>query len=206
VSSYLDPRPTPTSMEEVFRAMRLALPSLGPASLLVLVAHVDLETGGGTKMRNFSIGGVKATPGGEHSWTFYSTREVLSTARADELLLKAARRTDGKPGLDAEVEREVPNPLGPGHEPMLVVRFHPSSRVACFRAYETLQAAVDNHVDFLRTKYRGAWPHVLTPDPAAYADALGRGGYYTAPRQRYVSDLVARYARLAKESASWSAG
>lgn len=57
---YLDPRATPVDPPALYRAFRAA--GLSPPAIAVLTAHAMLETGDGTRMRNFLIGVRREAP------------------------------------------------------------------------------------------------------------------------------------------------
>ncbi len=48
------------------------------ARLLVVAGQSDLETAGWQKMRNYSFGGVKASPSGPRDYASYPTKEVFN--------------------------------------------------------------------------------------------------------------------------------
>lgn len=63
-----------------------------------------------------------------------------------------------------------------------------------FRAFTTLEEAMREHLAFLRNKrYAPSWPYVEAGDPAGFARALKRQGYYTAPVDDYASIMVAAH-------------
>lgn len=179
---YLRPSKTPTTPERFYGSFRRADPTLGSESLLVLVAHVCLESDDGRAVRAWNVGGAKAKPGGDYDWTFFSTSEIEHGLR----VRYTAPPEDRQPLITAANATFA-------------------ERVCCFRAFESLDAATADHVRLIRDRFNVAWPHVLTPDPDAYARALKSARYYTADPDQYASVLEAKFHRFADESRGWSA-
>lgn len=182
MSRYIHPAKTPTTPERFFASFRRAVTTLGPDSLLVLVAHVCLESDDGRAVRAWNVGGAKAKPGGSYDWTFFGTSEVEHGLR----VRYSAPPEDRQPLITATNATFA-------------------ERVTCFRAFASLDEATADHVRLIRDKFSGAWPHVLTPDPDSYARALKAARYYTADEHQYASVLKAKHERFQREAQSWSA-
>lgn len=190
MSRYFPPTKTPATPEQAFASFRRAVPTLGADGLCVLVAHWALETGSGTRMCAWNIGGAKATVGGAHDWTFLTTHEV----EAGVSVKYSAPPLDMQPNITAESLRAVADKA-------LVRRI----RTTCFRAYESFDVAVADHVALIRKRFAPAWPHVVAGNPQMYGLTLGALRYYTAPRDQYAAALAAHHARFLRQSATWKA-
>lgn len=191
MSHYIAPTKTEATPEEAFAAFRLAATDLGPESLCVLVAHWALESGVGQRMFCWNIGGAKATVGGGKDWTFLTTHEVENGVSVKY----SAPPLDVQAGVTAESLARMPIT-----DPM-------RRRIVttCFRAYETFQQGIDDHVGLIRKRFSPAWAHVEVPNPTLYALTLGSLRYYTAPRDQYANAVANHYARFVKDAPGWRA-
>lgn len=191
---FLPPVRTPATTGDVFAALAAAAPELDRASLLVLLAQSALETGWWRSCWLHNLGNSKhlegKTPG---SWTYFTCDELLTPAHARELLAGARPRTDGRPGLDVELD---PKPRADG---LARVLFHPSHRGCRFRAFDSLDEGATAYLASLRTRYASAWPAVLAGDAAAFSRALKAGRYYTAPEQGYTASLLQLVAQVERQ-------
>jgi hypothetical protein len=156
------------------------------AAVRLVVAQFAVESG----MRscfNYNVSGIKTRPySTKYDWQFFTTTE-----RFDDARLKEAQRLG--PLLVHFVARD---------EKMTTVRLLPKHPWCCFRAFQSLQAAVDDHCVTIRETFGKREPKsldaLLTGDPLAYAHALRVNGYYTAKEDKYVAALQTRLAECAK--------
>jgi hypothetical protein len=190
----LPPVRTPATTAAVLAALAVAAPELGRRSILILLAQSALETGWWRSAWCWNFGNAKHVEGRtEGSWTFFSCDELLSSAQAKDFLARAKPRTDGPAGLDVELDPK-PRPDG-----LVRTLFHPSHRGCRFRAFESLEEGIADHVAMLRRRYPEAWAHAIAGDAAAYSRALKAGRYYTAPEQGYTASLVSIVAQLDRQ-------
>lgn len=182
MSQYRIPESTPVSMEQVYASFRRARPTLSPEGLLVLTAHVALETGDGKHVRNFNLGGAKASVEGSRDWTFFGTHEVI----------KGVSTFFSAPSL--------------ARQPLITHRDATrEERTTCFRAYPSLDAATVDHADLIEGTFSSAWPLVESGQAYDYGHRLGALRYYTADRDKYAAAVASNYARLGKQVAGWKA-
>lgn len=88
------------------------------------------------------------------------------------------------------------------------VVYQPPSPQTWFRAYASLEEAMDHHLSFLAKRYGNAWPAIEAGDPVAFATALKARGYYTAPLADYargLSSMVLEYKRSGAYTAALEA-
>lgn len=182
MSHYIRPEKTPATPERFYSSFRRAAPALPSESLLVLVAHVCLESDDGRAIRAWNVGGAKAKPGGAYSWTFFSTSEVENGLR----VRYQAPPEDRQPLITATNATYA-------------------ERVTCFRAFDSLDDATSDHVALIQGRFAVAWPHVLTPDPEAYAHALKYARYFTADANQYAAVMRQKHKRFLVESRGWKA-
>lgn len=180
MSRYIPPQSTPVSMEKVYASFRRARPALSPEGLLVLTAHVALETGGGMAVRNFNLGGAKARVEGSRDWTFFTTHEIVNGASVMFSAPSPARQA-------AITARDVTK----------------AERTCCFRAYGSLDAATVDHADLIERNFGAAWPLAESGQAYDYAHKLGDLRYYTADRDKYAAAVAANYAKYAKLVPGW---
>lgn len=70
------------------------------------------------------------------------------------------------------------------------VIFQPPHPATWFRSFDSLEAGVVHHFNFLKNKrYKQAWTAVEAGDPALFAHLLKIAGYYTAPESAYVKSM-----------------
>lgn len=96
----------------------------------------------------------------------------------------------------------------PGHDYMMLrgtweiingkrVVFEPPHRATWFNAYDSLDAAMAEHLKLLKEKqYRTAWPAIERGEPTEFAARLKMKGYYTAPLEQYAAALRAHFAEF----------
>ena len=159
-----------------------------PNSIRLLLAHWAHETGNGKAMWNHNIGNIKGRPGGSdgRSWTFFPCNELLPTKAAIASAAAAKPRTDGKPGPNAVVTKD----LGQGTS---IIWFYPSHPGCCFRAYRGLAEGAVDYLALLKRRFTKGWAHVVTPNPRAFSAALREQGYYTATLESYTKAMEAHY-------------
>lgn len=181
MSQYRPPESTPVSMDAVFASFRRARAALSPDGLLVLTAHVGLETGEGHSVRNFNLGGAKARVEGSRDWTFFSTREVI----------QGVSKFFSAPPL--------------ARQPLVTQRDATyEERVCCFRAYADLDAATLDHADLIEHTFSSAWPLVESGQAYDYGHRLGALRYYTADRDKYAARVAQLFAKYQAAMPSWS--
>jgi hypothetical protein len=188
----LPARATPVSPAEVYLALRLQLEAqLGReqvtrAGAMVLLGQMALETGRFKASMNYNLGGVKCGSNWSGCWQHFATTEHFSPAASAEYL---AHVPEG-----AKVEHTGTDAKG-----LWILRFsgkHPMNR---FRAYETLDVAMESHVRFLLGKrYRAAVFLAMDGKAGDYSRALRVAGYYSGDPDDYarnVSSLAKEYDR-----------
>jgi len=193
---YIPPRATPTTTEAVFASLRRAAPTLGPESLLVLSAQIDLESGSGAATKNYNTSGAKCRVGSSRwSWSFHSTHEGSGAERRPY----EAPPIDVQPGITA-----TSLAITQGRDPAMAKRI----RVTCFRAFETLDEATADHVALIRDEFSDAWPHVLAGRSydfgLALADDVGKI-YHSSDREAYARAISQRFESLRKQMPRWHA-
>lgn len=183
---------TPVSPGDVARALVSAWYALFGSppprreSIAILLAQWALETGKGRSMWCFNLGNAKSRPGDGRSWTFYACNEVLSPAQAAHYVATAQPRTGGKTGPNAVATSAT------------VVWFYPSHPACRFRAFHTLDEGAVDYLGMLNKRFAGAWPAVVSGDPAAFSHALKLQGYYTASETLYTRGVLALFAEMMK--------
>ena len=65
-----------------------------------------------------------------------------------------------------------------------------------FRAFRTLNEGAAAYLEVLAHRFADAWPAVVAGDPIAFAVALKRAHYYTAPLDDYTRGLSSRFEEL----------
>jgi hypothetical protein len=186
MTQELAPKRTPLEYPALCNAALLALDclkvSVTRAAARLVVAQFALESGMKTCL-NFNVSGIKTKRGSaKYDWQYFTTHERLT---AEQVQLAQS--------LGPELVVVV------AHEGKLTtVRLLPKHPWCCFRAFQSLQAAVDDHCVTLRDTFGKKEPKsldaLLTGDPLAYAHALRANGYYTAKETAYVHALHVRLA------------
>lgn len=173
----LEPKRTPLEYPALCNAALFALDCLkAPVTrraVRLVVAQFALESGMKTCF-NFNVSGIKSKRGSaKYDWQYFMTTERLT----DEQLHLAQSLV---PECVHVVTKEGK---------ITTVRLTPKHPWCCFRAFQSLQAAVDDHCVTLRDTFGKKEPRaleaLLTGDPAAYAHALKVNGYYTAKEGEY---------------------
>ena len=173
----LPAKATPVAPAEVYLALRLQLEAqLGReqvtrAGAMVLLGQMALETGRFKASMNYNLGGVKCGSNWSGCWQHFATTEHFSPAVSAEYL---AHVPEG-----AKVEHTGTDAKG-----LWILRFsgkHPMNR---FRAYETLDVAMESHVRFLLGKrYRAAVFMAMDGKAGDYSRALRVAGYYSGAKE-----------------------
>ena len=174
-------RITQLTVRGVVDALRAELPSMTGQGILLLAAHIHLETGL-RACHCFNLGNAKWTTGCGADWCMFACGEEVTVETAAKL--KAA---------DPALVQYVGSPYarnGHAYQSIRLLPPHPWTR---FRAFGTLREGAADHIRLLRTDhYREAWAAVATGDPVAYAAALARAGYFTADTGQYARTLAQR--------------
>lgn len=132
---------------------------------------------------NFNISGIKSKPNnGKTHWQFFTTTERFNDAQ----LAEAQRRG---PGIEI---------VGPS-EGLTLVKVHPRHPYCCFRAFESLEAAVLDHLLTLQLKFPAGFKGLMSGDAAAFAHGLKISGYYTATEHAYAAGLEYRLREALRE-------
>jgi len=171
------------SPAEVYMALRLQLEAqLGReqttrAGTMILLGQMALETARFESAMNYNFGGVKCSASWKGCWQHFTTTEHVSEDEARTYLATVP------PG--AKVERVSVDDSG-----RVILRFSGRHPVNKFRAYETLDDAVQHHVAFLLGKrYRNAVHLAMAGRPDDYAIALRSAGYYTGDAAAYARSV-----------------
>lgn len=178
----LAPKLTPITYETLANATLLALDAMGVmptrATTRLNVAQCAGESGLNT-CYNYCISGIKAKPNnGRTCWQYFATTERFSAAQ-----IAYAQKLG--PGLVTVLEAPTATRKGK-------VRIAPKHPYCCFRAYESLQDAMQDHLETLRRTFPRAWAALLTGDVDAFAHGLKLDGYYTADEDDYEAMLKSR--------------
>jgi hypothetical protein len=144
-------------------------------------AQIAIESGL-SSCWNYNLSGMKTSPNnkGGYSWQFFRTRERFNDVQY------AAAKAAG-PLQDAGTDAGLHN-----------VYLLPKHPWCCFRAFESLQEAMTDHLATLVRKFPLGWAGLLTGDAAAFAHGLRQNGYYTATEKSYAGGLEWRYAQELK--------
>ncbi len=179
----LPARRTVVSPVEVYMALRLQLEAqLGKeqttrAGTMILFGQMALETGRFEATMNYNFGGVKCSANWPGCWQHFATTEHVDEDAARVYL------TTPPPG--AKVER-----VGVDDKGRVILRFSGRHPVNKFRAFETLDDAVQHHVAFLLGKrYRTAVMLAMAGRADDYAIALRSAGYYTGDAATYARSV-----------------
>jgi hypothetical protein len=169
---------TPLTYASVINALLLAWEQTGtqPTREVVYLAsaQIGIETGMGS-CRSYNLSGMKTKPNStNYCWQYFDTREILSGEQVATAQRLGSVTILGAKGKGIEVMLHAPHPW------------------ACFRAFETLQAAALDHLFTLKAKFPNGWAGLLTGDPAHFAHGLRADGYYTALESEYAAGLQYR--------------
>ena len=126
---------------------------------------------------NYNFGGVKCSSSWKGCWQHFTTTEHFDDDEARRHIASAP------PG--SKVER-----VGVDDKGRVILRFSGRHPVNKFRAFETLDDAVQHHVAFLLGKrYRAAVHLAMAGRPDDYAIALRSAGYYTGDAATYARNV-----------------
>jgi hypothetical protein len=186
----LEPNRTPITYPAIVNAVILASDGgLCRAAVRLTAAQIAIESGLASCF-NFNISGIKARPNnGRTCWQYFSTTERFNAAQ-----LKVAIAAAGAAGAPApKVVGEV--------DGLTKVVLYPKHPYCCFRAFQSLDDAMADHLCTIREDFAPAWDALLhDPTPKAYAEGLRhgrRGAYYTATLADYTAGLAYRLRELA---------
>jgi len=148
-------------------------------------AQIAIESGLSSCL-NYNISGIKARPNnGKTHWQYFKTTERFSPVQ-----VVAAEKLG--PGLVEVIGNDGDK---------IKVWIKPKHPYCCFRAFETLNDAMLDHLLTLKNKFPNGWLGLLTGDAGKFAHGLKIDGYYTAKESDYDSGLEWR---LKQELASVS--
>jgi len=149
----------------------------------VLWAQYMIETGGRSCCFNWNIGNVKAS---DLSRPWHALRGVWEGLPALEAARLVAR---GEAVYDANAahQRAV--------APRTAVVFEPPHPATRFRAFDSLDEAMGEHLSLLRRRFSRGWPGVLAGDVVAFAAGLRAQGYFTASAEAYAAGMRAPFAK-----------
>lgn len=179
----LPARRTVVSPVEVYMALRLQLEAqLGKeqttrAGTMILLGQMALETGRFKETMNYNFGGVKCASTWSGCWQHFTTTEHVTEEEAQVYLNSAPK--------GSKVER-----VGEDERGRVILRFSGRHPVNKFRAFETLDDAVQHHVTFLLGKrYRTSVLLAMAGRPDDYAISLRSAGYYTGDAGSYARNV-----------------
>jgi len=184
----LPPKVTPLTYQSVINSMLLVWEQTGTqpnrAAVRLATAQIAIESGMRACM-NYCISGIKSKPNnGVRCWQYFQTSEFWT---ADEYEHQAALG----PNLIEATDKYDGN-----RRKYLV---HPKHPACCFRAFETLDDAMLDHLLYLQHNYPEAWDALLKGYAIWFAHGLRQRGYFTAPERDY---LAGERFRLAEEIAA----
>lgn len=158
-------------------------------SIAVLFGQYVIETG----MRacfGWNIGNVKHVKG--DGFNYHMLRGVwegVSKVTADNLIASGHAVRDD----NANHAKSV----GPTK---VSVIFQPPHPATWFRAFDSLDHAMEHHLQLLSKRFAGAWPAVLAGDFAGFAHALHSQRYFTADPSVYAAGMRGPFERLVASS------
>ncbi len=186
---------TVVSMRDYARAVLRAWHTVGTglpakASVAVLWSQHMIETGGAACW-GWNIGNSKHVPGDGYDFHMLKgTWEGVSKGMADALIAKGLATLDTNPSHIKAVA------------PRTCVVFQPPHPATWFRAYASLDEAMQSHLSLLKKRFGPCWPFVEMGDYRGFAFALkaGRDGkpdtaddYFTANASAYAQGMAGHY-------------
>ena len=189
MTHYFDPKWTPVTYQDLVNATLLAWndgtdpliaarPQVSRAPVRLVVCQFAIESGL-KACQNFAISGIKTRPNqASYNWQFFKTTEFYWPAQLKDAQLKG-------PGL-VQV-------LGLQPDGRTKIYLLPKHDYCCFRAYETLADAVQDHLLTLQRRFPHGWAGLLTGDDGQFAAGLHQDGYFTAPQKAYQNGLAWRW-------------
>ena len=185
--SQRDPVRTTPTLEAYVGAVARAWPAVEPSApcsreaCAVLWAQYMIETGG-RACWNWNIGNAKASDLGRPWHALRGVWEGVSAAEAARLVAAGEAVYDG----NAAHQRAV--------APRTAVVFEPPHPATRFRAFDSLDEAMGEHLSLLRRRFARGWPGVLAGDVVAFARGLRAQGYFTASAEAYAAGMRAPFA------------
>lgn len=182
----LPPKQTPISYAGIINSMLLVWEQTGTeptrAACRLAAAQIAIESGL-TSCLNFNISGIKSRPNnGKTHWQYFKTTERFTQAQVD-----AAEKAG--PGLIEVIGQDGDK---------IKVWIKPKHPYCCFRAFESLNEAMLDHLLTLKNKFPDGWTGLLTGEPDMFAHGLRVNGYYTAKESDYANGLEWRLAQELK--------
>lgn len=145
----------------------------------VLWAQYAIETGG-QNCWNWNVGNVKSRAGDGYDWhALNGVWEGVSPDEAKRLVASGEARIDPSP--------DHAKAVGAGRVSVIFQPPHPQTR---FRAFTTLDEAMEDHIKLVARRFAPAWPHVLAGNVDAFARALKSRGYFTADAGAYARGMM----------------
>ena len=189
--SQRDPVRTTPTLEAYVGAVVRAWTDGAPCSseaCAVLWAQYMIETGG-KACWNWNVGNVKASDLGRPWHALRGVWEGVSAAEASRLVAAGEAVYDA----NAAHQRAV--------APRTAVVFEPPHPATRFRAFDSLDEAMGEHLALLRRRFAKGWPGVLAGDVVAFARGLRAHGYFTASAEAYAAGMRAPFAAALASSA-----
>ncbi len=182
---------TPLDYESIAGALVLAWSSdsrfdnaypISRKAVRLASAQIAIESGL-SSCWNYNLSGMKTSPNNKsgYSWQYFKTRERFTDAQL------ASAKTLGSVEDKGVIEAGL-------HSVYLLPK-HPW---CCFRAFESLDAAMLDHLQTLERKFPRGLAGLVLGDAAAFAHGLKQDGYYTATEKSYRDGLGWRYAQELK--------
>jgi len=176
-------RTTPT-LEAYVGAVVRAWPEGEPCSAgacAVLWAQYMIETGG-RACWGWNIGNVKASDISRPWHALRGVWEGVSAAEASRLVAAGEAVYDASTAHQRAVA------------PRVAVVFEPPHPATRFRAFDSLDEAMGEHLALLKRRFSRGWPGVLAGDVVAFARGLRAQGYFTASAEAYAAGMRAPFA------------
>jgi hypothetical protein len=175
---------TPVRLFDLGKAFRNAGLSIAAAELAI--AHSALETGWWKECWNWNLGNAKAGPYALHCY-----REC-----GEELPATAFQREDVRVRIVKEYERNG--------RPFASVVFSPNHPQTRFKAFASLEEAVEDHLEMVCKVFPKSWAALKLGNAKGYAAALAAEGYYTADPAQYSNTLVDVLKMVQRRSVWWA--
>jgi hypothetical protein len=195
--SQVPVRRTVVTLRDYVRAVMKAWPAVdqGPCTkgaCAVLWAQYMIETGGAACW-NFNVGNVKHVRGDSFDYHCLSGVWEGVTEPTAAALVASGQATRDPSGDHARA-------VGPGKVSVL---FQPPHPATWFRAFPSLDVAMQEHLKLLAHRFAPAWPWVIAGDYRAFATALRARGYFTASADAYANGMRRAY-EDAMSSSAWN--
>ncbi|MGL4808491.1 MAG: peptidoglycan-binding domain-containing protein [Giesbergeria sp.] len=160
--------------------MRAAAPEISGAAVLLLCAHVHLETA--LNPWCYNLGNWKAPTRFGHDFCMFRCGEEVPLNAAEAMRAKAPDQIQFRGGSYSRDGKTM--------QSIIVLPPHEWSR---FRAWESLEAGAVGFSDGLRApKWAAAWAALFRADTQGYSTALHKAGYFTADDRLYSRILTQR--------------